>query len=131
MAFIINSGFDYAEDAIKVTATKTSTTDHDFKVTGSATWLTGGEIIYKNAVWGDYIEAQVIDIDNVLGLGVNTVLKQYITKKYLHPDLKRIDLTLDYAGKIPQNTYLRLKYHSVGTTNDVDFCINYHLHKEE
>lgn len=127
----VNSGFDYAENGNKFTATKDSTTDHDFKVTGTKTWINGGEFLYKNAVWGDYIEAQIIDIDNVLGLGANTVLKHYIVKRYLHPDVKCVNLELDYAGKIPQNTYLRIKYHSVGTTNDVDIAVNYHLHDEE
>lgn len=127
----LNSGFDYAENGNKFTATKNSTTDHDFKITGSATWLSGGELIYQNAVWGDYIEAQIVDVDNVLGYGAGTVLKHYIKKRYLHPDVKYVDLSLDYAGKIPQNTYLRIKYHSVGTVLDVDFAVNYHLHDEE
>ena len=128
---ILSTGFDYAENGSTYTATKNSTTDHDFKVTGVSTYLTGGEFGYNDAVWGDYIQAQVIDIDNVLGFGANTVLKNYIVKRYLHPTNASVDLVVAGAGKIPQNTYLRIKYVSVGTVTNPTFYTNYHLYTEE
>ena len=130
MAFIVNSGFNYRGNGLKVTATKNSTTDHDLKIIDTITWINGGELGYKNHVWGDYIEVQIIDIDNVLGGGANTVLDPFVKKRYLHSNSDYTSLILDYAGKIPKDTYLRVKYHSVGTTNNVDLFINYHLHAE-
>lgn len=122
--------FDYAEDGVKATATKNSTTDIDFKVTGDAEYVQGGQIIFENAAWGDYITAQVVDVDNVLGYGAGTVLNEYIKKRYLHPDLKHSELEVPYAGKVPQNCYLRIKYVSVGTVLDVNVAVNYSLHHD-
>lgn len=123
--------FDYSENAVSGTATKNSTTSIDLKVTTTKTYLNGAEILYQNAVWGDYVVLQVIDIDNVLGYGANTVLKEYVHKRYIHPDLKYDEVELPYAGLIPQNVYLRVKYTSIGTSNDVNVAINYFLHEME
>jgi hypothetical protein len=128
---VLDTGFDYEEDGNKYTATKNSTTNHDFKITTTDKYLIGGEFGYRDAVWGDYIEAQVIDIDNILGLGANTVLKQYIIKRHLHPSATCVDLVVQGAGKVLEDLYLRIKYHSVGTVTDPTFYVNYHLYKEE
>lgn len=125
----ITNKFDYTEHAINGTATKTTTTNIDLKITTEKTWINGGAILYKNAAWGDYITAQVVDKDNVLGYGSNVVLAEYITKRYIHPDEHYDEIELPYAGEIPQNTYLRIKYTSVGTSTDVDVAANYFLHK--
>lgn len=127
----IYSNFDFAGNGIKATAAKNSTTNIDFKVTVDNIFINGGLILYKNANWGDYITAQVVDIDNVLGYGANLVLQEYITKWYVHPDDKELKILLDYAGKIPINTYLRIKYTSTGVVTDVDIAVNYALHKLE
>jgi hypothetical protein len=122
--------FDYAEDAVLGTATKNTTTDVDYKVTDAQIYVQGGQILFQNAVWGDYITAQVVDKDNVLGYGAGTVLNEYIAKRYIHPDLKKSELEVPYAGEVPQNCYLRIKYTSVGTSTDVDVAINYKLHHD-
>lgn len=125
----LRNKLDYNEEGVIGTATKDSTTDHDMKITDDNIFITGGEILFKDAEWGDYIVAQVVDKDNVLGGGAGVVLNEYIHKRYVHPDLKRSAVNIDYAGNVPKNLYLRIKYTSVGTTNDVKVAINYHLHK--
>ena len=130
MGLDIRNKFDYSEDGTIGTATKNTTTDLDFKITGNKVYVQGGQIIFKNAAWGDYITAQVVDKDNVLGSGAGTILNEYITKRYLHPELKKSELEVPYAGMVPQNTYLRIKYTSVGILDDVEFAVNYSLHKD-
>ena len=122
--------FDYAEDGMVGTATKNTTTDLDFKVTGAKEYVQGGQLLFQNAAWGDYITAQVVDVDNVLGYGAGTVLNEYIKKRYVHPDIGKSELEVPYAGLIPQNTYLRIKYTSVGTSTDVNIAVNYSLHHD-
>ena len=130
MGLDIRNKFDYSEDGMTGTATKNTTTDLDFKITGASEYVQGGQILFQNAAWGDYITAQVVDVDNVLGYGAGTVLNTYIKKRYIHPDLKKSELEVPYAGLVPQNTYLRIKYTSVGTSTDVDVAVNYSLHHD-
>lgn len=128
MGLDIRDKFEYAEDGMIGTATKNTTTNLDFKITGSKEYIQGGQLLYQNAAWGDYITAQVVDVDNVLGQGAGTVLNEYIKKRYVCPSLCQAELEVPYAGKIPQNCYLRIKYTSVGTSTDVDVAVNYSLH---
>lgn len=129
MSLETHTDFNYSENGTTGTATKNTTTNIDFKVTYAKGYINGGIIHYQNAFWGDYIEAQVIDIDNVLGGGVNTVLKHYIKKRYLHPNENNSLINLPYAGLIPEDVYLRVIYHSVGTSTDINLAINYFLHE--
>lgn len=124
----LKNTFDYSEDATNGTATKNSTTNIDLKITGDKIYLNGGQFLYKDAVWGDYISAQIVDKDNVLGYGTNAVLKTYITKRYIHPSETNTSIELAYVGAVPKDVYLRIKYTSVGTTLDVPVAVNYYLH---
>lgn len=125
----LKNTFDYCEDAVSGTATKNSTTSIDFKVTSDQIYVNGGQFLYKDAVWGDSIVAQVIDKDNVLGSGANVVLKTYIIKRYIHPSENESAINLPYVGSIPQNVYLRIKYVSTGAVLDVSVAVNYFFHK--
>lgn len=130
MGLDLRNKFDFAANAFEGTATKDSTTDIDFKMSENL-FLNGGLLLYKDAAWGDYFAIQIIDIDNILGYGANTILKNYITKWYVHPDTHCLELHAEYAGKVLKDLYVRLKYTSVGTTNDVKVKVNLRLHKEE
>lgn len=124
----IRAKFDYAASAALAVATKNATTNLDHKITKDNSYLNGGRFIYQNAEWGDFISCQIVDVDNILGYGAGTVLKTYIEKWYIHPNETHAVCELPYAGHVPKNLYLRVKYTSVGTTNDVNMAINYHLH---
>jgi len=117
------------ENGTSGTAAKDASTSIDFKVSTDKTYINGGQLLIQNATWGDWIEAQVVDIDNVLGYGSNVVLNQYIYKRFIHPGLSSVQLNLPYAGKIPQNCYLRIIYHNTSTTTDAQIAMNYYLHK--
>jgi hypothetical protein len=127
-ALDLTGNLNFTGDAVAGTATKNTTTNFDYKVTATKIYLNGGDLIFKNANWGDYVQLQIIDIDNVLGQGANYVLHNYVNKWYIHPDLKEKELTANYAGNIPQNIYIRLKYISTSTTTDVNVAVNWYLH---
>lgn len=129
MGLDIRDKFDYSEDGIVGTATQNTTTDIDFKVTDEGVYVQGGQLLFQNAAWGDYITAQVVDKDNVTGLGAGTVLAEYIHKRYVLPARGESELEVPYAGKVPKDTYLRIKYTSVSASTDVDVAVNYRLHK--
>lgn len=127
MGLDLTDEFDYHGDGVIGTATKESTTNIDFKVEDNNCIVDGGEIIFKDATWGDYIKVEVVDKDGI-SYPAGTVLKTYIPKRYLHPDIGKSDLNVPYAGHVPNGMYIRVKYTSVGTVNDVKVAINFWLH---
>lgn len=125
----LKKDFNYSETGVTGTVTKNSITNIDLKVTESHIYLNGGRILYENAVFGDYLTFQVVDIDNVLGYGANTVLAEFIHKRYIDPNSTQDSMYVPYAAFIPQNTYVRLKYTSIGTSTDVNVAVNYFFHE--
>lgn len=126
---IRNNDFDFYGSGVSGVATKDTTTSFDFKITKDNCYCSGGEIIVKDAEHGDYIRIEVVDIDNTLGYGANAVLQTYLVKWHVDYHGKS-SLEVPYAGHIYQNLYLRLKYTSAGTTNDVKVAVNYRFHIE-
>jgi len=82
----------------------------------------------------DYIEAMVIDIDNVLGYGANVVLYQMVIKRYVAAS--NVDDKLAWTFKsdqggispVPANTYFQARYHSVGST-DIKLVVGINTYK--
>lgn len=110
------------------TATKNSTTDIDL-VLSEARLLNGGHMYADKAILNDYIVAQVVDVDDILGYGAGFVAKEWITKWYVIPNIyQRIETP--QAGEILAGLYLRLKYTSTGTVDDVTILVNYNTFKK-
>lgn len=127
---IRNNDFDFYGNGTNGTATKNTTTTFDLKIDKDKCYCSGGEIIVKDAEHGDFIEIQIIDIDNILGYGANTVLQTYLKKWFIDYRGKNV-LEVSYAGRIYENLYLRLKYTSVSSTTDVKMAVNYYFHLEK
>ena len=111
------------------TITKDTTQNVDLKLTEDM-YCDGGFLYASDAEFGDYIKSQVIDIDDILGYGENYVLKTWIEKWYVIPN-QIMHVKVNQGGAISANLYLRLKYTSIGTINDVQFAINYHLYRKK
>lgn len=112
----------------KFTATANSVSTGDFKILNDSL-IDGGVVFAKNTAMGDKVTLQVVDVDNVMGYGANVVLGQYVTNWYINPDSTfQVDFKSAYPAKIFTGLYLRVLYTSVGN-NNVDFIINYRLHK--
>lgn len=127
---IRNNDFDFYGDGFSGMATKNTVTTFDFKITKDNCYCSGGEIIVQNAEHGDHIKIDVVDVDNIFGYGANAVLQTYLAKWYIDYRGKNV-LEVPYAGYVYENLYLRLKYTSVGTTNDVKVAVNYSFHIEK
>lgn len=127
---IRNNDFDFYGNGVSGVATKNTTTDFDLKVDKEECYCSGGEIIVKDAEHGDYIEIQVVDVDNIFGYGAGTVLATYLKKWFVDYRGKNV-LEVPYAGYIYKNLYLRLKYTSVSSIQDVKVAINYSFHLQK
>lgn len=118
-----------------VTATKNSTTDHDWKIpqlsyqaVNKASFMDGVQYYAKDAEVGDNLTFQVIDIDNILGYGAGTVLDEFGKDWYVMPD-KEVTIRL-YKASLIKDLYIRLKYTSIGTVNDVSLICNLFRHMD-
>ena len=107
---------DIYRESIRCAVTANTTNNFDKKFTFQI-YLYGG--IYEiegtpNA--GDYFEMEVIDIDNVLGYGANTILSTFVVKEYINTELKRNIVESEQGDLIPAGVYLRARYVSVSTS---------------
>ena len=128
---ITDGKYDYNSDGNQFVATKNSTTTNDFKVATDKVYVSGGEFLYANAVWGDYITVQFTDKDNIMPSPYTGFVKTHISKRYLHPDETRSHLDVPYAGKVPKDCYIRLQVISTGVQTDLTCAVNYDMHEEE
>lgn len=122
--------FMFGGDSILATVTKNSTTNVDFLIPGSAgtfKYVNGAIVFTKDAVFGDYASAVIIDKNNILGYGLNTILATYITRWYINPG-SEFSIETPYAGKLLAGLFIRLAYTSVGLTTDPTMAVNYRLH---
>jgi len=126
--FDITQKFIFTGDGMSGTAVKNTTTSLDYKVTTENTYLSGAELIWDSATFGDYVTFEIIDIDNVLGYGENVVLSQYIKKWYLSPDNNQKEVASPYAGLISKDTYIRVKYTNTSVNTDQLIAVNIYLH---
>ena len=111
--------------ATSFTATKTTDTTHDFLIPTNVIAIKGANAFYINAAIGDYVKVTMVDVDNVLGYGAGTVLGTFINKWFIPTDgilfIDNVSISLIPVAGL----YLRFKYTSVGTVNDVDVFCNF------
>jgi hypothetical protein len=122
----VNVGVHF--DGLYATGTVTAgqTSNIDLKMNDDML-LTGGLLLAKGGVFGDTVAAQVVDVDNILGLGAGAVLNQFVS--WILPDSPvSMQLEVPYPSKIIAGLYLRLAYTSIGATN-VQVGVNYMTHK--
>lgn len=80
----------------------------------------------ENVVRGDTLIAAIVDHDNVLGMGVDTIIGYLIRKATLDGGKQRIDVhppSVDYIvnkKRVPAPFWVMLVYESQNTTNDVN-----------
>jgi hypothetical protein len=81
-------------------------------------WIDGGKAFFDSPTAGDkVVEISIVDKDNVLGYGANTILKTYHDEEcdainqgwYIYPTRPLEIETLGYYGKIPAELYLVIK----------------------
>jgi hypothetical protein len=99
-----------------------------YKGTNRASIFDGIEYFAKDATSEDEVTFQVVDKDNLLGYGANTVLEEFANKWFISPDT--MNKILLYRSAIAPNFYIRAKYKSYGAT-DVLFTMNLFRHLVE
>lgn len=114
----------FSADAATQTITAGQAQTIDFHLTTTKS-VYGVQYYAQNANLGDFVSFQVIDIDNVLGFGANTVLNTFVTKWFIMSNTL-VDVALPLAATIPAGLYIRINYTSTGVT-DVKIVVNYYM----
>jgi hypothetical protein len=125
LPFTNPSGFRFRGTSFSGTVSGESTADLDYEITQER-WINGGRLLVSAIGPEDKITFQVVDKNNVLGLGANVVLDEFI-KDYFVPDEGNLEVRLDYPARIIAGLFLRLKYTNSNTSTITVKC-NLYLH---
>lgn len=113
---------------IRGTASVLTTTNIDWALPQER-WISGGILLASGTHWGDKISLQLIDIDNVLGYGANTVLGEYVTDFYVVTDSQlQCQLEAPYVALVPAGVYVRIKYTNTSALDPVEVALNLITH---
>lgn len=116
-------------DAFTVTNTGSGTDDTDYLIPFEL-FLVGTRSFFTGVALGDYISVKVIDIDNVLGLGANTILSTPVAKYYMPPlDNSYHEFNMGYPLYAPNGVYVRVSYSSSNILSNVTGKVNLFTHK--
>lgn len=122
----VNNETDFIGTGKIATATKEATTDIDLLV-AERRLINGGIIYFDKCAIGDSFTCQIVDVDGVYA-EEGTVLNEWMKDWPAMPGA-HTDLVTEQAGDIPPGVYLRIKYTSIGTIDDVKVLIGYRLYK--
>lgn len=123
------SKLNYNAQGVKANPTLNETTNIDLYFSDDHL-ITGFWVVGADVSFGDKIDLQVVDIDNIFGLGAGTVVNQFATNIYLPSGNFDQQFDVAYPAKIFAGLSLRVVYHSsVSTGNTPSFAVNYKIHK--
>lgn len=127
--FATSEGFRFRGQGFSGTALAGQVTQIQHKLTEER-FFNGLGIILQNHVYGDHGNLKIVDVDNVLGYGANTVLDEFANSWFFNPSSACQGANLmPYPAKILAGLYLVVEYHSTGA-QDVNIEVNAFLHKK-
>lgn len=104
-------------------------------------YISGGQLVIKGAVFGDWFSAEVRDIDGVIPASYRAslcenwpIVAKYITRRWVtvgdgEHSVVEVD-TRPLNAKITANLYLRITYNAVSGGGDREIAMNYDLTKK-
>jgi len=121
-------GYRFRGTGISGTIPNGTTDNLDYKLTEDR-MINAVHLMLNNHVWADTVKFQVIDIDNILGYGANTVLDEFASNWNVDPALcSQSPEVIQYPARVVKDLYIRIVYVSTGGV-DVDIKANLYLHK--
>lgn len=117
-----------------------STKEIKFLLT-SELYTKGGCLIVEGAQFGDYVTAEVEDIDGVIPEAYRAAIceawptvSQYIVKEWVEVNssnyvVQRVD-TMPLVAKLSSGLYMCLHYHATSAGSDRKIAVNYYMNKK-
>ena len=136
----------FAEPSFRTKRNRTSTlatippgqtVNIDYYIT-SERYVHGGAVVYSNAVLGDTVTAEIMDLDGIIPEPYRPALceawpsvSKYIEGEWVPEGNGRHEInTYPLSAKISAGLYLRLTYTAVNSGSDRKMGINYYLTKK-
>lgn len=91
--------------------------------------VTGAEAVITGETAGDYIKVEIVDVDNILGQGANTVLETPVPKYYIDPTAGKEKVSLGYPNYTIAGLYWKFSYTGTNVLGNVVFRVNIIAHK--
>jgi hypothetical protein len=107
------TGHNFYKKGLRGTAVAGQTTDFYISFSTNMYLSGGGYHAGSTANGGDYVGAQIVDKDNILGYGPGTVLGTFLETDYVWPG-REWEVRTNDAKIIPTGIYLRMRYVSTG-----------------
>ena len=86
--------------------------------------LQGGYYWVQNPSLGDKVSLAVVDVDDILGYGSNTILSEYVKQMPIAPWDHHQEIEASTAALISSGLYLQLKYENTSAST-VNFGVTY------
>ena len=109
---------------ISEVVTQTTTENKDLLITDDF-FIREIQVLTQNAAYGDTLTIKIIDIDNILGCGVNFVVSTPVSNFNVAPEHPKQEYSSVAPFKILAGLYIRVSYTSVGTSSDVSLGLNF------
>lgn len=120
-----------AVEGFNFTAIANTTTSFDFQLT-KAYILKGAAFLSPNASFGDFLKAELVDKDNLLGQGANTILATPINKLFLQSTINSGPIKRENSAvsELPiPGLYLRITYTNAALLDNVRIFVNLDLYE--
>lgn len=125
-----SNGFRIRWKGFKGIAVKNTISNVDFLISEER-YVNGGVLQLVNASEGDLFCYQVVDKDNIFGYGAGVVLDEFVSDWNVDPTIQTQGIyETTFLARIYAGLYIRVKYTSVGTENDVTIKLNLLLNKK-
>jgi hypothetical protein len=108
----------------------------DYRITEER-YIHGGCLFGKNVELGDYVTADLMDLDGVIPEPYRPLLcenwpliARYIEKEFVAPCGQHVIDTYPLNAKITVGLYLRITYHAINIGQPREIAVNYYLTKK-
>lgn len=109
------------------TAAPNTMTPIDFQMPEDR-WVSGGVLVTGAVTWGDTLSIKVIDKDNILGYGANTVLRTFAKDIHFPGNAFSMSITVPYVAFVLAGLYFRIEYTNTSLIATAQIALNLYTH---
>jgi len=110
------SGYNVFRKGFNLTATAGQTNEFEAKYAANMMLQGAAYKLDGNVNDGDYVEIEMVDVDNILGYGAGFVLGKFAETNYVWAD-QEFSCCCPDAKLVPAGIYIRFRYESTGSTD--------------
>lgn len=106
------------------TAAANQTTTYSYELT-SPVYLRGGVLYATPSTIGDRLTVEIVDVNNILGEGANTVIAIYVNGWYVMPGVVNQIEDISVSEQLPSGLYVNFLYNNTSLTQATQVIVNF------